>query len=169
MLVFWDSSPGPHWCSVYAQICRRCWVIFEATWWWVAFTCGSVAVLKAMGLNSWEISERTTCYLHSTRLLPHPPQPFISCSVLTSSAHPVCPYTQTVKTPWEVNTHLSQRQAHPSKTLHTCTVHTHTHTHTHTHIHSGTETSIDRVKIHTQMKNKPCKYTNKSNHVGNKQ
>lgn len=39
---------------------------------------------------------KISCYLNSNWLLPHPLQPLISCSALTSTAHPVCHHTQTV-------------------------------------------------------------------------
>lgn len=93
MAVFWDSAPGR--CCV--QLCPDLYEVlssfFETTWWWVVLTCGSVGMRKATGVNTWEVSEKTTCYLNSTQLLPHPLQPFISWSVLTNAAHPVCPYT----------------------------------------------------------------------------
>lgn len=57
------------------------------------------------------------------------------------------------KTPWEVNTHLSQRQTHPGKTSHTYTVRTCT----------AAATSTDRVQLNRWVKNKPWKYTHKSN------
>lgn len=146
MSVFWDWAPGTYWCKLVPRFVEGAELCFEAAWWWVVFPRGSRGLLMATGLNSWEISAKTTCYLNSTWLLPHPLRPFISWSVLTSVAHPVCSYTQTVKTPREVNTHLSQRQTHPGETLHTYTVRAHKHVreHRNKHVQSKTERTSEK-------------------------
>ena len=147
MAVFWDWAPGPYQCSLLSRFVEGAELCFEAAWWWMLFPRGSQGLLMVTQLNSWEISGKTTCYLNSTWLLPHPLRPFISWSVLTSIAHPVCPYTQTVKTLREVNTHLSQKLTHPRETLHTYTVRTHKHVHTHKHRNKL------RVKLNTVKNN----------------
>lgn len=50
--------------------------------------------LRAMGLKSWEICEKTSCYLNGSRQLPLPPPAFHLPELLTSIAHPVCLHTK---------------------------------------------------------------------------
>lgn len=112
MAVFW--APRHLEPVVFSQGngCVRCWVIFSrqlgGDWW--SFVA-QPECWRQRGVNSWEFSEKTTCYLKGGGLLPHPLQPFICGSMLTTAAHPVSA-PDTVKSPPEINIRLSQKGGH---------------------------------------------------------
>lgn len=90
MAVFWASRHLEPVVFSRGNVCVRCWVIFSrqlgGDWW--SFVA-QPECWRQQGVNSWEFSEKTTCYLKGGGLLPHPLQPFICGSVLTNAAHPV--------------------------------------------------------------------------------
>lgn len=139
MVVFWDWAPGPYWCSAMARFVGGVELFFEAAWWWVVFTRGSLGTLKATGLNSWEICwDNLLPEQHSATSTPSPAFHLLE----RADMH------RTSCLPFHTNSKNTMRSKHPPEPKADTPKWDRAHsTHTHKHTRSGTETSTDTVKL----------------------